>query len=191
MATWDPATYLQFSDERSRPFFDPDLPHRCDRPELRRRPGLRSRDLTATLADRWPAARIEGVDSSPEMIDEANTHHDTRVDFQLADLVTWRPDAPVDVMVSNATLQWVPGHRDLLPRLVEMLSPNGWLAFQVPGNFTEPSHQLLRELATDARFVEATRDVEYPAAFDAETYLADLAMLGCEVDAWRRRTCTC
>lgn len=184
MATWDPATYLQFSDERSRPFFDLTSRIGATDPNYVVDLGCGPGTLTATLADRWPAARIEGVDSSPEMIDEANTHHDTRVDFQLADLVTWRPDAPVDVMVSNATLQWVPGHRDLLPRLVEMLSPNGWLAFQVPGNFTEPSHQLLRELATDARFVEATRDVKYPAAFDADTYLADLATLRCEVDAW-------
>ena len=53
---------------------------------------------------------------------------------------------PVDVIVSNAALQWVPDHRALLPGLLERLTDDGWLAFQVPGNFGEPSHSLLREL---------------------------------------------
>ena len=53
---------------------------------------------------------------------------------------TGRRAEPVDVLVSNATLQWVPDHLDLLPRLVARSRPGGWLAFQVPGNFDEPSH---------------------------------------------------
>lgn len=184
MATWDPATYLQFSDERSRPFFDLASRIRATDPDYVVDLGCGPGNLTTTLAQRWPAARIEGIDSSLQMIDEANAHDTGFVDFRLADLVTWQPDAPVDVIVANATLQWVPGHRDLLPRLVQLLTPDGWLAFQVPGNFAEPSHQILRDQAVDPRYAAATRDVEYPAAFDAETYLADLATLGCAVDAW-------
>ena len=62
----------------------------------------------------------------------------------------------VDVLVSNATLQWVPDHLDLLPRLVDAVAPGGWLAFQVPGNFEEPSHTILRELAAEAAYVDHT-----------------------------------
>ena len=70
-----------------------------------------------------------------------------------------RPGAraePVDVLVSNAALQWVPGHLDLLPGLVAAVAPGGWLAFQVPGNFDEPSHTLRGELAARAPYAEHT-----------------------------------
>jgi trans-aconitate 2-methyltransferase len=184
VATWDPAAYLRFSDERFRPFFEltariaaPDPRHVVD---LGCGPG----QLTASLADRWPRAQIQGVDNSREMIEMARSQQTDRVRFELGDVEAWRPSAPVDVLVSNATLQWVPGHRDLLPRLVSSLSENGWLAFQVPGNFDEPSHRLLRSLAADPRFAAATHDVRYPDAVDAETYLGDLAELNCRVDAW-------
>jgi trans-aconitate 2-methyltransferase len=118
------------------------------------------------------------------MVAAAAQHATDRVRFRLHDLTAWRPDAPVDVIVSNATLQWVPGHRELLPRLVERLTDDGVLAFQVPGNFGEPSHVLLRQLAADDRFAAATSGVEYPDAEDAATYLSDLQQLNCRVDAW-------
>ena len=88
------------------------------------------------------------------------------------------------MLLSNAALQWVPNHRDLFAGWVEALNPAGWFAFQVPANFDEPSHRLLRELAADSRFADATREVEQPASFDAATYLADLTALGCRTDAW-------
>jgi trans-aconitate 2-methyltransferase len=184
MARWSPATYLAFADERSRPFFELvgriDLARASSVVDLGCGPG----QLTATLADRWPEASILGVDSSEDMIDEARKHESQRVRFALGDLRTWTAEAPVDVIVSNAALQWVPGHRALLPRLVDMLVPGGWLAFQVPGNFSEPSHRLLRELAADPRFAAATADVEFPSSHDPDVYLADLAALGCGLDVW-------
>jgi trans-aconitate 2-methyltransferase len=184
MASWDPVTYLRFADERSRPFFD--LVGRIDATEPRTVVdlGCGPGQLTATLAQRWRSARVEGLDTSVEMIDRARQHATHRVAFRVADLVGWRADQPVDVLVANATLQWVPGHRDLLPRLAGQLAAGGWLAFQVPGNFDEPSHRLLHRLASDPRFAAATAGVERPAAFDAATYLADLAALGLRVDAW-------
>jgi trans-aconitate 2-methyltransferase len=184
MPAWDPATYLQFADERSRPFFD--LARRIDavRPASVVDLGCGPGQLTATLTERWPEASIVGVDSSPEMITRAGAYASARLSFQLADLRDWQPEAPVDVVLSNAALQWVPGHRDLLPRLIDALVPGGWLAFQVPGNFAEPSHRLLRQLADDRRFATHLADVEWPAAHDAATYLDDLAGLGCRVDAW-------
>ena len=56
------------------------------------------------------------------------------------------------MIVSNAVLQWVPGHADLLPRWAAGWPPGGWLAFQVPGNFDQPGHVILRELAASARW---------------------------------------
>ena len=104
--------------------------------------------------------------------------------FQLQDLRDWRPETDADVIISNATLQWVPRHRDLLPSLISSLATDGWLAFQVPGNFDAPSHRLLRQLSADPRYAPLLTDVVWPAAADAASYLDDLAGLGCSVDAW-------
>jgi trans-aconitate 2-methyltransferase len=184
MAIWDPSTYLQFSDERSRPFFDLMARVRAESPRNVVDLGCGPGQLTATLAERWPQATVTGLDSSPDMIERAGDQARPGLTFSLADARQWRPTAPVDVLVSNAALQWVPDHRQLLPRLVASLAAGGWLAVQVPGNFDEPSHRLLHELAADARFAAATAGVERPAAYDAATYLADLSGLGCRVEAW-------
>jgi trans-aconitate 2-methyltransferase len=184
MAIWDPSTYLQFSDERSRPFFDLIARVRAETPGYVVDLGCGPGQLTATLAQRWPAATVTGLDSSPDMIERAAEHTRPGLNFSLADARWWHPPTPVDVLVSNAALQWVPDHRQLLPRLVASLAAGGWLAVQVPGNFDEPSHRLLHELAADPRFAAVTTGVQRPAAYDAATYLADLSGLGCRVEAW-------
>ncbi len=183
-ATWDPHRYLRFADERSRPFFDlvgqVDAAGPAHVVDLGCGPG----QLTASLAARWPTAAVDGIDSSAEMIQAAQAHVADRVRFVRADIVSWSPEQPVDVIVSNAAFQWVPGHRALLPGLLDQLADDGWLAFQVPGNFDAPSHVLLHGLCADSRFVAATRHLERPSAYDAQTYLEDLADLGCRVEAW-------
>jgi trans-aconitate 2-methyltransferase len=184
MGSWDPVRYLRFSDERSRPFFDLVSRIGASAPTIVVDVGSGPGHLTAPLADRWPGARIVGIDSSPTMIAKAREHASSRVQFLLADLRSWRPAEPVDVILSNAALQWVPDHRSLLPRFLKFLGEDGWLAFQVPANFDEPSHRLLRELALEPRFATATRNVEWPAAAEPIDYVSDLAALGCRVEAW-------
>lgn len=182
MATWDPDTYLHFADERARPFAD--LIGRVAAADPRRVVdlGCGPGNLTATLAQRWPAASVTGVDASAEMV--AQAPGGPRLGFEVADLRTWQPADPIDVLVSNATLQWVPGHLDLLDRLVSWLAPGGWLAVQVPGNFDEPSHVLLRELAADPRFAAHTASLTFPGSHHPATYLRELRALGMQVDAW-------
>lgn len=180
--TWDPQHYLTYADERGRPFVE--LVARIDAADPRTVVdlGCGPGNLTRLLAERWPVARVLGVDSSPEMVAAG---HDLRgVELAVGDLRTWEPTEPVDVLVSNATLQWVPGHLDLLPRLAGHVAPGGWLALQVPGNLDAPSHTTLRDLADEEPFAELTADVPLPAAHDAATYLDALVRLGCEVDAW-------
>src|SRR6187431_680719 len=145
---WDPDRYLTYADERGRPFVD--LLTRIDAtaPRTVVDLGCGPGNLTALLADRWPDAHVVGLDSSPEMIATARDGDD-RIVFDVADLRDWRPSVPVDVLVSNATLQWVPGHLDLLPSLVGAVAPGGWFAFQVPGNFDEPSHTIRDQLAAE------------------------------------------
>jgi trans-aconitate 2-methyltransferase len=138
---WDPATYLTFGDERARPFRDLMSRVPVERPDVVVDLGCGPGNLTRELALRWPAADVEGIDSSAEMVGRAKADGETdRLRFTEGDLREWRPDRQVDVLTSNATFQWVPGHLGLLPGLLAAVRPGGWFAFQVPGNFGEPSH---------------------------------------------------
>jgi len=190
---WDPGTYLRFGSERARPFFDLLSRVGADDPGFVVDLGCGPGNLTAALAARWPAARVVGVDSSPEMIEAAQAEAPRaavpvragRLAFQLADIRTWQPEQPVDVITCNAVLQWIPGHQELLTSWVRWLAPHGWLAFQLPGNFDQPSHTILRSLAAAPRWqslldgAQLNRQAGEPA-----DYLALLTGAGCDVDAW-------
>jgi trans-aconitate 2-methyltransferase len=181
---WDPEQYLQFADERGRPFRDLLARVGAARPRAVADLGCGAGNLTRELAERWPEADVEGVDGSPEMIERARTETGEAVRLTLADVRDWAPPEPVDVLVSNATLQWIPDHLPLLDRLAGFLAPGGWLAVQVPGNFGEPSHTELRALAAEPRWRERLAGVRWPAVEEPATYLARLAALGLWVDAW-------
>jgi trans-aconitate 2-methyltransferase len=177
--TWDPGAYLAFADHRGRPFHDllARVAHRAPRRvvDLGCGPG----NLTASLAARWPSAVVEGVDSSAEMVAAACA---AGVDAHRADVGDWTPEPDTDVVITNAVLQWVPQHRDLLPRWLAALPSGAELAMQVPGNFDAPSHVLVREVADQARFGLALRGTETVAT--PGEYAALLAATGAEVDVW-------
>jgi trans-aconitate 2-methyltransferase len=181
--TWDPERYLKFADERGRPFVELMARVAAEDPHEVVDLGCGPGHLTGLLAERWPGAHVVGLDSSEEMIAKARASI-TGIEFEVADLRDWEPPAPVDVLVSNATLQWVPDHLDLLPDLVAAVRPGGWLAFQVPGNFDEPSHTIRSELAAEPAFAAYTSGVAVPASHDPATYLDALTRAGCRVDAW-------
>ncbi|HVQ92566.1 MAG TPA: trans-aconitate 2-methyltransferase [Mycobacteriales bacterium] len=184
---WDPQQYDVYADERSRPFHEllARVPAKGPRQVVDL--GCGNGALTATLAQRWPAASVLGVDSSPEMLaDAAGRELPGRLAFQLGGIESWQPGRALDVLVSNAALQWVPGHGDLLGRLVSWLAPGGWLAFQVPGNFGFPSHTILAALCRAPRWSDRLGGLagRTAAVLEPAGYLGRLATLGCQVDAW-------
>ena len=184
---WDPEQYLRFADERGRPFHD--LLARVGAADARLVAdlGCGPGTLTRLLAERWPRARVEAVDSSYEMVQRAEAELSDVGEpavAVLADVREWEPTGPVDVLVSNATLQWVPGHLELLERFVGWLAPGGWLAVQVPGNFGEPSHTLLAEVAARPQWTERLAHLPRPSVEEPATYLARVAELGLDVDVW-------
>lgn len=186
---WDAAAYAIFEDERTRPLHDLIAQIHCGEPQLVVDLGCGNGPATLRLADRWPGARVVGVDSSETML-QAATRADPagRVEWVRADASDWDPaslGAPPDVIVSNALLQWVPGHLDLLPRWIQALRPGGWFALQAPGNFDAPSHALMRVIAqTHSRAGELLNVLNRPAVAEPSTYLRVLARLGCRVNAW-------
>ena len=183
---WDPGQYRCFPAERARPFFDLIARVPVSEPRLIADLGCGPGDLTAMLADRWPEATVIGVDSSPAMIEAAlGGPRRERLSFSLGDVRQWKPDRPVDVIVSNAVLQWVPDHLALLTQWAGMLADGGWLGIQVPGNFDQPSHRVLRELAGSARWRPMLEGVALNRqAADPADYLDALAAAGCAADVW-------
>jgi trans-aconitate 2-methyltransferase len=185
---WDAGQYLRFGGERARPFFDLIAQVRADAPGYVADLGCGPGNLTAALAQRWPGATVVGADNSPEMIAAARASAAGKagqVAFELADVWDWHPAHPVDVLVCNAVLQWVPGHQELLRRWAELLAPGGWLAFQLPGNSGQPSHAIVSELAAAPRWRTLLADVELnQQAGDPAGYAALLARPGYLIDAW-------
>ena len=186
MPSWDPAAYAQYADERARPFTDLMARVAATAPHTVVDLGCGTGALTASLARRWPDADILGVDSSAPMLERAAEHAGPRVRFAAGDVTTWRPSEPVDVLVTNAVLQWVPDHLPLLARWVGHLAPGGWLAMQVPGNFDAPSHALMREVAAQHPFAARLAGVLRGADSVAQpsSYATVLAEQGCTVDVW-------
>jgi trans-aconitate 2-methyltransferase len=181
---WDPAKYLAFADHRSRPFFDLVGRIAADAPRRVADLGCGPGNLTETLVARWPEAAVEAMDSSPEMVAAAR---ERGIAAEVGDVRDWHPRADTDVVVSNAVLQWVPRHDELLVRWAASLPSGAWLAFQVPGNFGAPSHVRVRELAGDPRWRERLAPVvlrEDDAVREPDEYAGLLADAGCEVDAW-------
>jgi trans-aconitate 2-methyltransferase len=181
---WDPVKYLAFADHRGRPFHE--LIARIDAPAPRRVVdlGCGPGNLTKLLADRWPDAILEALDSSPEMVEAARANG---LDARLGDVNDWLPTLDTDVVISNAVLHWVPGHRELLRAWIRALPPGAWLAIQVPGNMGAASHKLIREVAESPRWRDALAGVDVlgiDAVATPREYADLLADEGCQVDVW-------
>lgn len=179
--TWDPAQYGRFADERGRPFRELVARIPTEDPVAVVDLGCGPGTMTATLAGRWPHAAILGMDSSAEMIEAAAALRSEQLTFRRADIGGWRPEREsVDVILSNAALQWVPDHVDLLPTWAAALDGGGTLAFQVPLTAQATAGRVIAEVAAEW----GLNGVRGIAVEPAETYIDVLAGHGLTVDAW-------
>lgn len=186
--TWDPEQYLKYGDERGRPFVE--LVSRIFHPSPKKvidlgcGPGA----TTSVLLERWPDAHIVGIDSSKEMIRKAgHLAVPGKLEFSVGDLraLEWTSAGPFDVVLSTATLHWVPGHVDLFAAIVGSLTDSGVFAFQVPANFDEPSHTLLSEFAQSDRWSSLLGHlVRRDPVLTPAGYLKALLETGAGADVW-------
>ncbi len=157
-ATWDPTQYLRFGTERLRPALDLLARIPLDAPGRVADLGCGAGNVTTILRQRFPEAEIVGVDGSDAMLAKARTTApDCR--FELADFFQWQPRDRLDLIYSNAALQWVDRHPTLFPRLLSLLAPGGVLAAQMPAMHATPLHQLSRQLAASEEWSQDLRDV--------------------------------
>lgn len=184
---WDPAQYLKFGDERGRPFHD--LIARIPALEVRQAVdlGCGTGEWTRLLVERWPDARVLGIDSSPEMLARAAARAiPGRLTFTLADVSSWRPEAPLDLVLSNAALHWLPDHEALFRRLAAWVAPGGALAVQMPGNHLAPARRLIDAIALTPRWSDLLGDLarRVVPVLELAAYAEILLGAGFAVDAW-------
>lgn len=180
---WNPSRYLQFGAERLRPALD--LIARIPQvaPGFFFDLGCGPGNVTALLRERWPDCRLTGVDASPEMLARSRADY-PGIAWQQADIGTWCPGSPADLIFSNAALHWLPDHPTLLPRLVDMLAPGGTLALQMPANFAAPSHAEIRTLAAEPPWHERLAGASMGSVLDPRAYYDLLAPRCRWVDLW-------
>lgn len=184
---WDAAQYLKFSDERTRPFDDLLAQVPVERPASVADLGCGPGRLTKSLLHRWPAARVIGVDDSPEMLAKAvPLAVPGRLEFVRSDIAAWSPQEPVDLIVSNAALQWLGDHPALLRKLAGMLAPGGALAVQMPDRFHTPSQTAIEEACAYPRWADRLRGVglHHRSVLPLTGYVELLHDLGFTVNAW-------
>jgi trans-aconitate 2-methyltransferase len=187
MPTWNSDQYLKFANERTQPAVD--LAARVDvaAPQRAIDLGCGPGNSTAVLANRWPAAKLAGLDNSAAMLVSARKNLPAAQWIE-GDITTWTAGAAAasfDVVFANASLHWVPAHTIILPQLLAAVAPGGALAFQVPANFDAPPHRLMRELGSS----EAWRPHFAPPprewhAHTPEFYYDTLAPLAARVELW-------
>ncbi len=151
--SWDTAEYLKFADHRARPAIDLLARIGSAAPRQVVDLGCGPGNVTRLLADRWPTARVTGIDPSPDMLARARADHPD-LTFEDGEAASWSAakgpgGSDLDVLYSNAALHWLDDHHSLFLRLFEQLAPGGWMAVQMPRNFGEPSHTAVAEAAAD------------------------------------------
>jgi trans-aconitate 2-methyltransferase len=183
--SWSAAQYLKFEDERTRPTRD--LVARIPNRDVRRAAdiGCGPGNSTEVLRERYPEAEIVGLDSSPDMIEAARKRLPD-IAFDVIDIGGWSGKG-FDVILANAVIQWIPDHEALLPELIGKLSPGGSLAVQMPDNLDEPSHRLMREVATEGPWADKLAGATKARAErnDAGWYFRLLRARVSRVDIWR------
>ena len=157
---WDPDQYERFKRERELPFWD--LLSLVRPGQLRRVVdlGCGTGRLTCELHRRVEAAETLGIDSSASMLRDCLDREEPGLRFECADIASFEPSEPLDLLFSNAALHWLDDHRALFARLTEWIAPGGQLAVQVPANFDHVSHRLAAELARESDFARVLGDWE-------------------------------
>lgn len=182
--TWNPAQYLKFEQPRLRPALELLARVPLESPATVVELGCGAGQLTRLMAERWPQASVLGVDSSASMLQKA-ADTPSNVRWQQQDVGTWRSDAPVELLYSNATLHWLPDHAALFPRLLAQVAPGGVLAVQMPRNFSAPSHTLITDTVRAGPWRQRLEPLLRPRPVEDPGWYYDLlAPLAAELDLW-------
>lgn len=164
---WDPEQYRRFAVERAQPFHD--LLAMIESIGTGGGPIERAVDLgcgpgelTVLAADRLAVSEMTGIDNSAAMLASAVEHARDGVRFEAGDIARWTSGADHDLVIAAASLQWVPGHAEVLERWTRALRTGGRLAVQVPANSHAATHVVADRLARSEAYLPAFGDAGPP-----------------------------
>lgn len=184
MTLWDPDQYLRFGEERTRPAIELVSRIRLDGPGTIIDLGCGPGNSTQVLRQRWPGARVSGLDSSAEMIAAARLAYPDQ-EWLLGDIEQWSSAEPFGLVFSNAALQWTRNQAALLSRLFQQVAPGGTLAFQIPSDAHSPLRTAIREIAADPAWCSRMADARSALTLEApEVYYDALAPQARSIDLW-------
>ncbi|TPF96938.1 hypothetical protein EP30_04435 [Bifidobacterium sp. UTCIF-39] len=183
MSDWNSAQYLKFEAERTQPSVD--LARRVRQiipgPNIIADLGCGPGNSTTVLREQFPNARLFGIDNSPNMIASAKENH-PGIDFILGDV--HHLHGRYDLMFSNACLQWIPGHRLLIPQLMESLNPGGVLAVQIPMVGHMRLFNIINEVACDPRWNLGDMLTGRNGTLQPDEYFDILAAVSADFTQW-------
>jgi trans-aconitate 2-methyltransferase len=184
MNDWNPDRYLKFKNERTQPSID--LVSRIDfaDPKTIIDFGCGPGNSTQVLVNRWPKARIIGLDNSPAMIAKARKDYPEQ-EWVLADAASYEPDVKVDIVFSNAAIQWIPNHKKLINKFYNLLSDNGIVAVQMPQFWDMPVGKIIKKVSKDSRWISQTEKAsKLIRIHDYSFYYNRLYVLFKKVEIW-------
>ncbi|MBO2515773.1 MAG: trans-aconitate methyltransferase [Clostridiales bacterium] len=186
MFEWDAALYSRFLKERTQPAVD--LAVRIDLKEPRTAIdiGCGPGNSTKVLADRFPGIRVTGADISQNMIALAKRNYPEMEFISLdasKDLAGMKER--YDIVFSSACIQWIPDHRRLIPGMMGILKAGGVLAVQMPDNYFEPIHLIIRDVADSAKWRDQLADSRQRELYSEEDYFDILSGQTGEFSLWR------
>ncbi|MEM7009630.1 MAG: methyltransferase domain-containing protein [Thermodesulfobacteriota bacterium] len=151
--SWNPELYHKYQKERFAPFKD-----LMDLIEVRESIssldlGCGTGELTKLVADMLPESTMLGIDSSSEMLEKASQLSKQGLSYELCPIA--EASGKWDLIFSNAAVQWVDNHQELIPKLVSMLNPNGQIAIQMPANHNHPTQTTIADIANEEPYFSA------------------------------------
>lgn len=184
MSDWNPNLYMQFSSERTQPSIDLNSKINSVEPKTIIDVGCGAGNSTQVLVNRWPKAKITGLDSSPAMIQKAKNDYPNQ-EWIVADALSYESESKYDIAFSNAVIQWMPNHENLLKKFHGLLSEEGLLAIQIPLFGDMPLGKIIDETANDIRWkglMEGIADIF--TIHNYSFYYDHLSSLFNSIDIW-------
>ncbi len=176
--SWNPMQYALFQKERDQPFDDLVNMIHPNHPFTILDLGCGTGRLTSKLHAALKADYTLGIDASESMLNQSRQYATSTLHFKKECIEQFIPNQKFSLLFSNAALQWIPNHKKLFPKLVESLSDNGQIAFQVPANQSYQTHALAREIISSQPFKEHFTGENLPVILTPEEYSEILYELG-------------
>ena len=184
MSDWQPDLYLKFKNERTQPSIDLVSKINCNSPKSIIDIGCGPGNSTQVLVNRWPKSKIVGIDSSISMIQKAKQEYPNQ-QWLVADASTYESENKFDILFSNAVIQWIPNHAELLRNFHSLLSNKGLIAIQIPLFWDMPLGNIIDAIANESRWRSQTNGVSNLFTIHNYSFYYDiLSSLFVSIEIW-------